>query len=157
MDKSSFEQLYLQQLPGLYRLAMSILHHRDDAQDAVQQSVLEAWKKVDHIRGGKEKAYLARIVIYECHNIQRRRQRVTPVFAFPEQSKDNLTAEVCVLKESLNAIPEKLRTPFLLVYMEGYSEKEAAEALGITLYSVKSRLKRSKQKLKIELGEEDAR
>jgi RNA polymerase sigma-70 factor (ECF subfamily) len=157
MDKSSFEQLYLQQLPGLYRLAMSILHHRDDAQDAVQQSVLEAWKKVDHIRGGKEKAYLARIVINECHNIQRRRQRVTPVFAFPEQSKDNLTAEVCVLKESLNAIPEKLRTPFLLVYMEGYSEKEAAEALGITLYSVKSRLKRSKQKLKIELGEEDAR
>ena len=156
MDKSSFEQLYLQQLPGLYRLAMSILHHRDDAQDAVQQSVLEAWKKVDHIRGGKEKAYLARIVINECHNIQRRRQRVTPVFAFPEQSKDNLTAEVCVLKESLNAIPEKLRTPFLLVYMEGYSEKEAAEALGITLYSVKSRLKRSKQKLKIELGEEDA-
>ena len=157
MDKSSFEQLYLQQLPGLYRLAMSILHHRDDAQDAVQQSVLEAWKKVDHIRGGKEKAYLARIVINECHNIQRLRQRVTPVFAFPEQSKDNLTAEVCVLKESLNAIPEKLRTPFLLVYMEGYSEKEAAEALGITLYSVKSRLKRSKQKLKIELGEEDAR
>ena len=157
MDKSSFEQLYLQQLPGLYRLAMSILHHRDDAQDAVQQSVLEAWKKVDHIRGGKEKAYLARIVINECHNLQRRRQRVTPVFAFPEQSKDNLTAEVCVLKESLNAIPEKLRTPFLLVYMEGYSEKEAAEALGITLYSVKSRLKRSKQKLKIELGEEDAR
>ena len=157
MDKSSFEQLYLQQLPGLYRLAMSILHHRDDAQDAVQQSVLEAWKKVDHIRGGKEKAYLARIVINECHNIQRRRQRVTPVFAFPEQSKDNLTAEVSVLKESLNAIPEKLRTPFLLVYMEGYSEKEAAEALGITLYSVKSRLKRSKQKLKIELGEEDAR
>ena len=157
MDKSSFEQLYLQQLPGLYRLAMSILHHRDDAQDAVQQSVLEAWKKVDHIRGGKEKAYLARILINECHNIQRRRQRVTPVFAFPEQSKDNLTAEVCVLKESLNAIPEKLRTPFLLVYMEGYSEKEAAEALGITLYSVKSRLKRSKQKLKIELGEEDAR
>ena len=157
MDKSSFEQLYLQQLPGLYRLAMSILHHRDDAQDAVQQSVLEAWKKVDHIRGGKEKAYLARIVINECHNIQRRRQRVTPVFAFPEQSKDNLTAEVCVLKESLNAIPEKLRTPLLLVYMEGYSEKEAAEALGITLYPVKSRLKRSKQKLKIELGEEDAR
>ena len=157
MDKSSFEQLYLQQLPGLYRLAMSSLHHRDDAQDAVQQSVLEAWKRVNHIQCGKEKAYLARIVINECHNIQRRRQRVTPVFAFPEQSKDNLTAEVCVLKESLNAIPEKLRTPFLLVYMEGYSEKEAAEALWTTLYSVKSRLKRSKQKLKIELGEEDAR
>ena len=52
---------------------------------------------------------------------------------------------------------ESLRTPFLLVYMEGYNEKEAATALGITLYSIKSRLKRAKQKLKIELGEEDAR
>ena len=156
MDKSSFEKLYLQQLPGLYRLAMSILHHQADAQDAVQQSVLEAWKRADHIRNGNEKAYLARIVINECHNIQRHRQRVTPVSAFPEESGNNLSAEVCVLKESLHGIPEKLRTPFLLVYMEGYNEKEAAAALGITLYSIKSRLKRAKQKLKIELGEEDA-
>ena len=156
MDKSSFEQLYLQQLPGLYRLAMSILHHRDDAQDAVQQSVLEAWKRVNHIQCGKEKAYLARIVINECHNIQRHRQRVTPVSTFPEESEDNLSTEACALKESLSSIPEKLRTPFLLVYMEGYNEREAAAALGITLYSIKSRLKRAKQKLKIELGEEDA-
>ena len=156
MDKSSFEKLYLQQLPGLYRLAMSILHHQADAQDAVQQSVLEAWKRVDHIRNGKEKAYLARIVINECHNIQRHRQRSTPVSAFSEQSRDHPVTEVCVLKESLRALPEKLRTPFLLVYMEGYTEKEAAAALGTTLYSIKSRLKRAKQKLKIELGEEDA-
>ena len=156
MDKSSFEKLYLEQLPGLYRLAMSILHHQADAQDAVQQSVLEAWKRADHIRNGKEKAYLARIVINECHNIQRHRQRVTPVSALPEQSKEHSVTEAWALKEGLRAVPEKLRTPFLLVYMEGYNEKEAAAALGITLYSVKSRLKRAKQKLKIELGEEDA-
>ena len=59
MDKSSFEKLYIEQLPGLYRLAMSILHHQADAQDAVQQSVLKAWKRVENIRNGKEKAYLA--------------------------------------------------------------------------------------------------
>ena len=157
MDRSSFEKLYIEQLPGLYRLAMSILHHQADAQDAVQQSVLEAWKRIDHIRIGKEKAYLARIVINECHNIQRHRQRITPVSTFPEESEDILSTEVCALKERLSSIPEKLRTPFLLVYMEGYNEKEAAAALGITLYSIKSRLKRAKQKLKIELGEEDAR
>lgn len=157
MDKCSFEKLYLQHLPGLYRLAMSILHHQADAQDAVQQSVLEAWKRVDHIQGGKGKAYLARIVVNECHNIQRHRQRVTPVSDYPEQAKDNLVMELCELKESLYALPEKLRTPFLLVYMEGFSEKEAATALGITLYSLKSRLKRSRQKLKMELREEEAR
>ena len=75
MNKVSFEQLYMEQLSGLYRLAQGILRHPADAQDAVQQAVLQAWQRVDTIRPGSEKAYLARIVINECRNIQRTRQR----------------------------------------------------------------------------------
>ena len=43
MDKRSFEQLYMDLLPGLYRLAQSILRNSSDAQDAVHQAVVKAW------------------------------------------------------------------------------------------------------------------
>ena len=76
MNKIAFEELYMQQLPGLFRLAQSILRQSADAEDAVQQAVLQAWQQIETIQHGKERAYLARIVINECHNIQRLRQRM---------------------------------------------------------------------------------
>ena len=152
MNKVSFEQLYMEQLPRLYRLAQSILRHAADAQDAVQQAVLQAWQHLDNIRPGSEKAYLARIVINECHNVQRKRRRTVPVPEFPDRAAPK--NELADLRDAVDRLPEKLRLPFLLVYMEGYSAKEAASAAGITLFALKSRLKRAKDVLQIELREE---
>ena len=153
MNKVSFEQLYMEQLSGLYRLAQGILRHPADAQDAVQQAVLQAWQRVDTIRPGSEKAYLARIVINECRNIQRRRQRTMPVPDFPDHTAVPEPG-LRELRDAVDRLPEKLRLPFLLVYMEGYSAKEAASVMGVTLFALKSRLKRAKTILQIELSEE---
>lgn len=153
MNKVSFEQLYMEQLPGLYRLAQGILHHPADAQDAVQQAVLQAWQHLDSIRPGGEKAYLARIVINECRNIQRRRRRSVPAPVFPDQAVPE--SRLSELREAVDRLPEKLRLPFLLVYMEGYSAKEAASVMGVTQFALKSRLKRAKNNLQIELNGED--
>ncbi|MBR6767657.1 MAG: RNA polymerase sigma factor, partial [Clostridia bacterium] len=79
MNKAMFEQMYREMLPGLYRLAQSILRHTADAQDAVQQAAVKAWQARDRIRSGNEKAYFTRIVINECRNIQRMRMRVLPM------------------------------------------------------------------------------
>ncbi|MBR3742072.1 MAG: RNA polymerase sigma factor [Clostridia bacterium] len=152
MNKIALEELYMQQLPGLFRLAQSILRQPADAEDAVQQAVLQAWQQIDTIRDGKEKAYLARIVINECHNIQRLRQRTVPVAVFPERTEPE--TKIMELRDAVDRLPEKLRLPFLLVYMEGYSLQEAASVIGITLFALKSRLKRAKKSLRIELREE---
>ena len=148
MNKIALEELYMQQLPGLFRLAQSILRQPADAEDAVQQAVLQAWQQIDTIRDGKEKAYLARIVINECHNIQRLRQRTVPVAVFPERTEPE--TKIMELRDAVDRLPEKLRLPFLLVYMEGYSLQEAASVIGITLFALKSRLKRAKKSLRIE-------
>ena len=42
MDKTTFEQLYRELLPGFYRLAQGMLRNAADAQDAVQQAALKA-------------------------------------------------------------------------------------------------------------------
>ena len=145
MTKEAFEQLYIELLPGLYRLAVSILYHREDAMDAVQQTAEKAWRVSDRIQSGREKAYIVRIVINECRNIQRYRKRVVPRSDFAEEKtydeNPKLYATIC-------GLPEKYRLPLLMKYMEGFSEKEIAETLHISESAVKSRLHRARNKLK---------
>ena len=153
MTKEAFGELYLQLLPGLFRLAQSILRHREDAMDAVQQAIEKAWKASGRMRPGEEKAYIARIVINECRNIQRYRMRMTTCtdFDFPERKQEEPDRE---LYEAVANLPEKYRTPLLLRYMEGYSEKEAAEALKISTGALKSRLFRARNQLRNMIIEE---
>ena len=151
MDKTTFEQLYRDMLPGLYRLAQGILRHTADAQDAVQQAAVKAWQARDRIRSGNERAYFTRVVINECRNIQRGRMRILPVADFPDQGYMPPDRE---LADAIAALPEHLRLPVLLKYMEGYSEKEAAAVLDITVPTLKARLYKARRQLAKELKEE---
>lgn len=151
MNKRSFEQLYMDLLPGLYRLAQGILRNRLDAQDAVQQAAFKAWQALDHIEISNARAYISRIVINECRNIQRRRMREIPMDEIPESGyipKDN------DLHWAISQLDEKFRLPILMKYMEGYSEKETAAALGITVATLKSRLFRARRQLEALMKEE---
>jgi RNA polymerase sigma-70 factor (ECF subfamily) len=60
----------------------------------------------------------------------------------PEQSE---------LREAIDLLPESLRTPLLLHYMECYNDKETAGALGISVVAVKNRLYRARKALKQQL------
>lgn len=151
MDRLFFEELYMSLYPGLYRLAQSILQQPADAQDAVQQAAEKAWRAADRIRPGQEKAYITRIVINECRNIQRRRQRIVPI-SEPE-SPGTPIAPDAELRAVVDSLPDKLRLPLLLRYMEGYSEKESAAILGITHNTLKTRLRRAKARLRAEWQE----
>ena len=151
MEKTEFSGLYLQLLPNLYSIAVSMLRNRADAEDAVQQTALKAWLHAGKIRSGSEKAYITRILINECHNIQRSRYRTVPVAEFYETGSDD--REIFELRDAIARLPEKLRTAFLLVYQEGYSHHDASEALGIHPVALKSRLKRAKMQLRSQLIE----
>lgn len=151
MDKTTFERLYQDMLPGLYRLAQSMLRQSADAQDAVQQAAVNAWLSLERIHEGGERAYFTRIVINECRNIQRQRMRQTPMESIPERAGETSNDD---LKLAIAALPEELRLPLLMKYMEGYREKEIAEALDISVPSVKSRLFRARRKMKELLTEE---
>ncbi len=151
MDETTYIAVSEQYMPSLYRAAYSIVQNRHDAEDAVQQALLNAWKGREKARDGAERAWMMRIVINECYTILRKRQRSIPTDQVPEmpvQQADN------ALYEAISALPENLRTPFLLKYMEGMTEKEVAAALRLPLPSVKNRLFRARKKLQNELQEE---
>lgn len=136
--------------PTLYRISMSILRHEADCRDAVQQALLNAWVIRGRLEETRFHIYLTRIVINECRNIQRQRMRVTPVAELPEMAY-NMQQEESELREAIDLLPESLRTPLLLHYMERFNEKETAGALGITVVAVKNRLYRARKALKQQL------
>lgn len=133
--------------PALYRLSMSILRHEADCRDAVQQALVNAWAVRGRVDPARFRAYLTRIVVNECRNIQRQRQRVSPVAELPETGAA-WQPEETELGAAISLLPENLRTPLLLFYMENYTEKETARALGISVTALKNRLFRARRALK---------
>ena len=152
MEKSTFSQLYLQLMPGLYNIAFSILRNTNDAQDAVQETALKAWLHIEHIRSDSVKAYITRILINECNNILRQRKRITPVPEIAE-SPSPIHPDLLELQDAVNRLPKKLRIAVLLIYEEGYSYKDASDALKLHPTALKSRIKRAKKLRKSQLIE----
>ena len=146
MDKSLYGELFMTLYPGLFRLAHSMLRQEADAQDAVQQAAEKAWKAADRIKPETGKTYITRIVINECRNIQRHRHRIVP--ANNPESIQSAVPDDAELKVVIDGLPETLRLPLLLRYMEGYSEKETAAALKITMSALKARLRRARARLR---------
>ncbi len=145
MDEASFTRETLALAPALYRICMSILHCDADAQDAVQQCLLKAWVHRENAHQERFRAYVAKIAVNECYNIRRYRKRVCPV----EEIWDAREAEPpdMDIRDAVAALHEKLRVPLLLKYRENFSEKEIAQALGIPVSTIKSRLYRARRTL----------
>ena len=151
MDESTYTTLSAEYMPALFRMAYSIVGNRADAEDAVQQALMKAWLHREKARPGLERPWMMRILVNESRSILRKRRCTLPLeeltLAAPE-SPDT------ALQEAIHALPESLRTPLLLKYMEGMTEKEVAAAMRLPVSSVKGRLFRARKQLKAMLNEE---
>lgn len=136
-------------LPQLYRIAQGILRQPSDAQDAVQQGLLRAWEKRETVRPASFRPWVIRIVINQCHDIQRRRMRMIPTAEFPEAPvyEPGFEPPDPALAAALFSLKENLRVPLLLRYMEGLDTGEIAAALGLPVSLVKNRLFRARRAL----------
>ena len=134
----------------LYRVARTILRSDADCEDAVQETLLRAWSKLDTLRDEQYfETWLIRILINECKT-QLRRRRIT------DEIPESLPAPESVhpLLTALQELPEKYRIPLELHCIEGFSVHEAARMLRLPEGTVKWRLSRGRALLKKELGEE---
>jgi RNA polymerase sigma-70 factor, ECF subfamily len=154
------------EVPALLRLARRLTGgNYDAAQDLVQETLiraLEAFLRTDYTERGNLRAYLMRILTHRfltIHSRETRRfaaplhdvleQEVLPV-ALTGASVEALVLEHVMdepLERALADLPEGLRAAVLLVDVEGLEYREAAEALGIPVGTVRSRLFRARQLL----------
>ena len=130
----------------LYRVAKSILKNDEDCADAIQNAVLKAFDKLGTLKQEKYfRTWLTRILIHECYQIMRKKKEQVPYEEYMEKQEDSLGySEVF---HALMELDEMYRVPFTLHYIEGYSTKEIAKILDISISNVKTRLSRARAKL----------
>lgn len=139
-------------LSRLYGTAYYMLRSRADAEDAVQQGLMKAWAARDRANPQTFQAWLARIVVNECHNIQRHRMRVVPAETV-EPASDAFAAPDPDLLDAVGRLPESLRIPFVLKYLTCLTEAEVARAMRLPASTIKSRLAKARRTLRDTLAD----
>ena len=144
----------------LYRIARAVLWNDADCADAIQEAVFKGWMKRGSLKEeARFEAWLARILVNECRNLQRRQKlRPRPLEESAGAGRQDSMAEDVQLREALRSLPEKYRMPLLLRYLEGYDLRDVGRILDIPYSLVKSRLHQARNSLRkiLNAGDEQA-
>ena len=143
MDEASFLNRAVPLQQQMYRMAFSIMKNHFDAEDAVQDAMLKAWRKADTLRNEDVfTPWLKTILRNQCIESLRKTGRFVPMEMdgfYQEPAEETL--EVQELLDSLNAA---LRQTLWLHDGEGYKMREIAEMMRVPLTTVRSRLHRGR-------------
>ncbi len=151
MTKETFTKLILESEKTLYRVSMSMLKNESDCEDAVQTAILTAYEKLGTLKNEDFfKTWLVRILINVCNKQLNERKRFVDIQEYMETS--TVTTEINIdVKIALRQLPVKIREVVVLYYMEDFSVKEIKNILHIPEGTVKSRLSKGRELLKLSL------
>jgi RNA polymerase sigma-70 factor, ECF subfamily len=157
-----FENEAIPHVADIFRTAMRILGDRTRAEDVAQEVYLQAWKSFDRFETGTNcRAWMFKI-LFHCVNHHRRKWFRFPLLKESEEFveanlpytppvPEHLTDEQIL--GALDRLPNDFRSVVLLVDVEDFSYKEAAEILSIPTGTVMSRLSRGRKLLREQLSE----
>jgi RNA polymerase sigma factor (sigma-70 family) len=158
-DEAAFEVLLWRHGAMVYDLCKRLLRHEQDAEDAFQAAFLVLARKAASVRKGEALASWLYKVAYRIALAARRaaadraeqvRAASEVLEAGPEEADGRDLRQV--LDEEVNGLPEKYRTAFVLCYLEGRTNEEAARHLGCPKGTVVSRLARARERLRKRLA-----
>lgn len=167
-DAAAFEQLMRRHNRLLFRTARSILKNDQEAEDALQEAYLRAWKALAEFRAeARLSTWLVRIVANEA--LARRRRKavdVIPLDAAMQATDADIQSALTgdaderpdsqamraqlrqLLEARIDLLPEQFRTVFMLRAVEDWSAQEVAQALGIPEATVATRYFRARSLLR---------
>jgi len=178
-DKSAFEQIVLRFQQYIFNLCYGFFLNTEDAEDAAQEVFVRAYFKLPGLKEDRSfPKWLTRLTVNYCLNKIKKSWPVkeisaseleredgqddyfdagTPVGMGAQASNPRTQAEQKELKEiimnKLAQLPEKQRKTVILVHLNGLTQNEAAEVLGIPIGTIKSQISRAFETLRIVLRE----
>jgi RNA polymerase sigma-70 factor (ECF subfamily) len=167
-DSAAAEQIFGCHTAKLHRTAFRILRNKEDAEDAVQDSLCKAYAKLRSFQGRASfSTWLTRILINSALMVRRKRNGRPEssldeiLYARPQQLQREIVdaaldpEQICsetefdqLLEEHLRKLAPGLRAAFRLRELDGLSSSESCRALGIRKNAFKSRISRARQKLR---------
>jgi RNA polymerase sigma-70 factor, ECF subfamily len=170
-DNRAFSTLVKQYEAKIFRLAQHITQNREDAEDVLQETFLKAYEHLDQFQGNsKFYTWIVRIAVNQAL-MKLRRRRTDKSVSLDETidtGEDTVTREVAawdedpeqrfsreelaeILDSAIQDLTPTYRSVFLLRDVDDLSTEETAEALGISVPAVKSRLLRARLQLREKL------
>jgi len=134
---SAFEELYAAHGERLKSIAFNLLRSRVDAEDAVQEAFLKAFRSWEGFKGEAGAfTWLYRILVNACldegRRRSRRREEPEPEDPMPREApRENDHPLRLALDKALGQIHHRPRAVFVLAEVEGFTHREIAEMLGI--------------------------
>jgi RNA polymerase sigma-70 factor, ECF subfamily len=170
-DQNAFGELVNRYERKIYRLAKNITRNDEDAEDVLQDAFLKAYSHLDNFKGdSKFYTWIVRIAVNEALMRLRKRKtdRSVPLDEPMDLGEETVNREIAVwednpeqryskeewrhiLDEAVESLKPDFRTVFVLRDIEELSTEETAEALGISVPAVKSRLLRARLALREKL------
>lgn len=167
-EDSAYVALYNQYAGMIYRLCYSLLQHREDAEEVLQDSFEYAFRRLANYDANKSafKTWLYQIAVSRCHN--KRRRKWLPTFSLSQLVNQEITdsdsptpAETMQLTEqqqqvwsAIQDLSDKLRETAVLRYYEGFSYVEIGQILGIPTKTAESRMRLAHNALRESLAEQ---
>ena len=156
MSAQDFEWIYEKYKNLLFRIAFTMLKNCEDAEDILQEVFIKRVYNAPVFETDEhEKRWLIRVTVNLCKNHlmsfwYRNRAEIENIETMENW---NLDIEEKLLLQELMLLPEKQRVAIYLHYFEGYTCKEIAEMLGCRVSTIKMRLKKGRELLKLKLEE----
>lgn len=170
--EAAFELLVDRHQDALHAFLLRLSGSRDDALEVAQEALLTLWRKADrfdHTRG-KLRTWLFQLARNALIDRQRRQQ---PGTVQTDPSENAAVSEIAAasemahregratsdrdpldtLKALLGALPERQREALALCYLQGFSQRDCAAIMGISVTALESLLARGRATLKQGLGE----
>ena len=151
-DKTKFETLYTEYKEWMATIAFSILHNKQDTEDAVHNAfvkIAENIKKVDDPLSKRTRSYIVTIIETKSIDIYRRKQRHPEVPISEEDIGIHFDYTSCSdLAKCISRLPAQYRAVLSLKYRHGYNNREIAKILKISEHNAIKIDQRAKTKLK---------
>ena len=166
----AFNQLILHYQGIAYNVAYRVMGDGDSASDATQDAFIKAYQRIDQYRGGSFKAWVLRIVTNTCYDMLRsQKRRPTSSLDGDDSEGDEMDSEhdarliddaerpeafvmrrelAGMIQAAIEQLPEDQRATLVLADIEGLDYQEIADATGVALGTVKSRLSRARARLR---------
>jgi RNA polymerase sigma-70 factor (sigma-E family) len=151
-DESAFEQFVAVRSDDLMRLAVLLAADRGHAEDLVQTALVKAYRRWGRISHDDPYPYVRRVLVNSAASWRRRRatQEIVDLPSHDRPGPDDTddVAERYRMDDALAQLPPRMRAVLVLRYAEDLSEAAAAEALGISIATVKSQTARGLARLR---------
>ena len=151
-DREAFGRLYDQVSRELYRMALYTLGNAQDAEDAVAETFLEAWKGIGGLReAGSFRPWILRILSIRCKRrigkyVQEKGN--IDIDDYLEEGEPDQSGPRAEVRDAMARLSPEEREIVVLSVLQGYTMREIGEVLGLPQGTVSSKLHRTMKKLR---------